>query len=155
MRTSLMMRISGLLQQILVQSGWLRSELRRLDQTGRGHRRMREICEQLDTLDSSIQWDLRDELRGLSGPSSPQATRILDWLRADIEPLERQVSRLGEQCAGHLLGTVARLGCAEIIARYRDIEDALGPAGYRPESAPGAADNRQPGPSAAEVPRLC
>jgi hypothetical protein len=155
MRTSLATRISSLLQQILAQSGWLRSELRRLDQAGHGHRRMRDICDLLDSLDSSIHWDLRDELYGLSDPSSPQAARILNWLGADIEPIERQLSRVGEQCPGHPLATAARLVCGEIIARYRDIEDALGPKGFKPDAAPGAAGTWRLGQSAAEVTRLC
>ena len=155
MHTSLPTRISGLLQQILAQSGWWRSELRRLDQAGHGHRCMRNICELLDSLDSGIHWDLPDELLGLSGPSSPQAARILDWLGADIEPLERQLSRVGEQCPGHPLATVARLVGGEIISLYRDIQDALGPASVNPDAAPGAAGNRRPRQSAAEASRLC
>jgi len=155
MRTCLATRISGLSQQILVQSGWLRAELRRLDQAGHGHRRMREICELLDSLDSSIHWDLRDELLGLSGPSSPQAARILDWLRADIEPLERQLSRVDEQCPDHPLVTVTRLACGKIVALYQDIQDTLGPTGFKPDAAPGAAGTWWPRQSAAEVSQLC
>ena len=101
MRSSLAMRISALMQQMLSQSGWLRSELRSLDQAGQGHRCMRELCNQLDSLDSSIVWDLRDELQDLSGRSSPQAAQIIDWLRADVDPLVDLVCRLDQQCPSH------------------------------------------------------
>jgi len=155
MRTSLATRISGLLQQILMQTGGLRAEMRRLDQAGHGHPRMREICDLLDSLDSSIHWDLHDELHSPPGLSSLQATRILNWLGADIEPLDRQLSLVGEQCRGHPLATVASLACVEIVALYRDIEDALGPTAFKPVAGPGAVRTWGLGHSAAESVRLC
>jgi hypothetical protein len=114
MDSSVAARISSLLQQILAQSGWLRLELCRLQRNGLSDRRMRELCDQLDALDSSIHWDLRDELRRLSGRSPARAGRILAWLNADIDPLLRLVR-------------VAKAACDSIIECLRDIECSLWP----------------------------
>lgn len=153
MRTSLAARISELMQQMLRQSGWLRSELRSLDKAGRGHGRMRDLCDQLDSLDSSIVWDLRDELKGLSGRSAPQAAQILDWLRADVDPLIALVCRLDRECPGHPLVIAAMIACGDIVGRFRDIENLLAPAMHSPHS--GLAMPRLPVVQAAEPPRLC
>jgi hypothetical protein len=153
MRTSLAVRISELMRQMLSQSGWLRSELRSLDKTGQGHRRMRELCDQLDSLDSSIVWDLRDELKGLSGGSAPQAARILEWLRADVDPLIDLVCRLDRECPGHPLVSAAMIACGDIVGRFRDVENLLMPAPHSPR--PGLAMPRRPAVQAAEPPRLC
>ncbi len=153
MKFSLAARISGLLQQMLSQSGWLRSELRSLDQAGQGHRSMRELCEQLDSLDSSIVWDLRDELNDLSSRSAPQAARILDWLRTDVNPLVDLVCRLDRECASHPLVSAAIVSCGDIVALFREVECALMPARHALHSSP--ATVRRPTFQAAEPPRLC
>lgn len=153
MRSSLAARISALMQQILGQSGWLRSELRSLDKAGQGHHRMRELCDQLDSLDSSIVWDLRDDLRDLSDRSAPQAARILDWLRADVEPLVNLVCRLDCECTGHPLVSVATIACGDIVGRFREVENALMPIPRLPHgrlAVPHSFNTR-----AAELPRLC
>ena len=153
MQTSLATRISGLMQQILEQSGWLRSELRDLDKAGQGHHRMRQICDQLDSLDSSIIWDLRDDLRELRGRSGRQATHILDWLRTDVEPLVDLVCRLDRECAGHPLLSAAILACGDIVGRFREIENALAQV---PQLTPAIlAMPCQRAARAAEPPRLC
>jgi hypothetical protein len=153
MRSSLAARILELMQEMLSQSGWLRSELRSLDQAGQGHRRMRELCDQLDSLDSSIVWDLRDELKGLSSRSAPQAARILDWLRADVDPLVNLVCRLDRECPGHPLVSVATIACGDIVGRFREIENALMPTPRLPHARLAAAHlfNTR----AAELPHLC
>jgi hypothetical protein len=153
MRSSLATRISELMQQMLSQSGWLRSELRRLDQAGQGHRRMRELCDQLDSLDSSIAWDLRDELKNLSSRSAPQAARILDWLRADVDPLVDLVCRLDRECPSHPLVSAALIACGDIVGRFREIESALSPTLHSPYSS--LAAPRRSTVQAAEPPRLC
>jgi hypothetical protein len=153
MRSSLAARISALMQQILGQSGWLRSELRSLDKAGQGHPRMRELCDQLDSLDSSIVWDLRDDLKDLSGRSAPQAARILEWLRADVEPLVDLVCRLDRECPGHPLVSVALIACGDIVGRFREVENALMPIPRLPHArfaVPHSFNTR-----AAEPPRLC
>ncbi len=153
MKNSLAARVSGLMRQMLDQSGWLRSELRSLDQAGRGHPCMRELCEQLDSLDSSIVWDLRDELRGMSSRQAPQAARILDWLRADVDPLVDLVCRLDRECADHPLVSAAMLACGEIVGLFRDIERAFAPRLLASPPAI-AAPCRSLWP-AADPPRLC
>ena len=153
MRNSLATRILALMQQMLSQSGWLRSELRNLDRSGRGHRRMRELCDQLDSLDSSIVWDLRDELKDLSERATPQAQRILDWLRADVEPLVHLVCRLDRECPDHPLVSAAMIACGDIVDGFREIERTLMPMAQSPQ-----ADLASARPStlrAAEPPRLC
>ncbi|MSQ92791.1 MAG: hypothetical protein EXR87_07670 [Gammaproteobacteria bacterium] len=153
MRSSLAARISALMLQILGQSGWLRSELRSLDKAGQGHHRMRELCDQLDSLDSSIVWDLRDDLRDLSDRSAPQAARILDWLRADVEPLVNLVCRLDCECPGHPLVSVATIACGDIVGRFREVENALMPIPRLPHgrlAVPHSFNAR-----AAELPHLC
>lgn len=153
MRSSLATRISGLTLQILEQSGWLRLELRDIDKAGQGHRRMRQICDQLDSLDSSILWDLRDDLRELSGRSGRQAIRILDWLRMDVEPLVDLVCRLDRECAGHPLVSAAILACGDIVGLFRQIENALAQV---PQLTPVIlAVPCQRHSRAAEAPRLC
>ena len=153
MRSSLAARISESMQQMLGQSGWLRSELRHLDKAGHGHCRMRELCDQLDSLDSSIVWDLRDDMRDLSGRSAPQAARILDWLRADVEPLVDLVCRLDRECPSHPLVSAAVIACGDIVGRFREIESALMPIPHLPHSSP--ATPRRFTVQAAEPPRLC
>jgi len=153
MRSSVAARISALMQQILSQSGWLRAELRSLDKAGQGHRRMRELCDQLDSLDSSIVWDLRDDLRDLSDRSAPQAARILDWLRADVEPLVNLVCRLDCECTGHPLVGVATIACGDIVGRFREVENALMPTPRLPHAR--LAVPRSFKTRAAEPPRLC
>jgi len=153
MRSFLAARISALMQQMLGQSGWLRSELRNLDKAGQGHCRMRELCDQLDSLDSSIVWDLRDDMRDLSGRSAPQAARILDWLRADVEPLVDLVCRLDRECPSHPLVSAAVIACGDIVGRFREIESALMPIPNLPHSSP--ATPRRFTVQAAEPPRLC
>ena len=153
MRSSLAMRISALMQRMLGQSGWLRSELRNLDRAGHGHRRMRELCDQLDSLDSSIVWDLRDELKDLKERATPQAERILDWLRADVEPLVDLVCRLDRKCPGHPLVSAAMIACGEIVGGFREIEHALMPIEHSPHAGTAAA--RRSAIRAAEPPRLC
>lgn len=153
MQSSLATRISGLMQQMLGQSGWLRSELRDLDRAGHGHRRMRELCDQLDSLDSSIVWDLRDELEQLKDRATPQADRLLDWLRADVEPLVELVCRLDRECPTHPLVSAAMIACGEIVGGFRQIERALMPMGHSP-LADTVAGRRCP-IRAAEPPRLC
>ncbi len=153
MQSALATRVSALLQQMLSQSGWLRSELRSLDQAGQGHRRMRELCDQLDSLDSSIVWDLRDELKGLSSRRAPQAARILDWLRADVDPLVDLVCRLDRECRGHPLVSAAIIACGDIVGRFREVERALAPTQHLPHS--GLATPRRSTIRAAESPRLC
>jgi hypothetical protein len=153
MRSSLATRISALMQQMLGQSGWLRSELRVLDRAGHGHRRMRELCEQLDSLDSSIIWDLRDELKDLKERATPQAERILDWLRADVEPLVDLVCRLDRECQSHPLVSAAMVACGDIVGGFREIERALMPIGHSPHAVAVAA--RRSAIRAAEPPRLC
>jgi hypothetical protein len=153
MRSSLAARISELMQQMLRQSGWLRSELRNLDKAGHGHCRMRELCDQLDSLDSSIVWDLRDDIRDLSGRAAPQAARILDWLRADVEPLVDLICRLDRECPGHPLVSVALIACGDIVGRFREIQDALMPLPRLPHARPGMP--RPINTRAAEPPRLC
>lgn len=153
MRSSMATRISALMQQMLCQSGWLRSELRRLDQAGQGHHRMRELCGRLDSLDSSIVWDLRDDLRDLPGPSAPEAARILDWLRADVEPLVDLVSRLDRECPGHALVSAAIIACGDIVWRFREIEGAMMSMPQLPHS--GLSRARLNNGRAAEPSRLC
>jgi len=153
MRSSLALRVSALMQQMLGQSGWLRSELRSLDKAGQGHHRMRELCDQLDSLDSSIVWDLRDDLRDLSGRSAPQAARILEWLRADVEPLVDLVCRLDRECPGHPLVSVALIACGDIVGRFREVENALMPIPQLPHAR--LAVPRPFNARAAEPPRLC
>lgn len=153
MRSSLATRVSALLQQLLGQSGWLRSELCRLDKAGQGHHRMRELCDQLDSLDSSIIWDLRDDLGDLSDRSAPQAVRILDWLRTDVEPLVNLVCRLDRECPGHPLVSVAMIACGDIVGRFREVENALMPIPKLPHG--GLAAPRPFDARAAEPPRLC
>ncbi len=153
MRSSLAARISDLMQQMLRQSGWLRSELRNLDRAGQGHRRMRELCDQLDSLDSSIVWDLRDELQALPDRATPQAERIFDWLRADVEPLVDLVCRLDRECPSHPLVSAAMIACGDIVGGFREIERALMPTGHRPHADP--AMTRRSSIRAAEPPRLC
>jgi hypothetical protein len=153
MQSSLATRIFELMQQMLSQSGWLRSELRSLDQAGQGHRRMRELCDQLDSLDSSIVWDLRDELNGLSSRSAPQATRILDWLRADVDPLVDLVCRLDRECPSHPLVSAAMIACGDIVERFREVENTLMPMPQLPHA--GLAGPRPFNAQAAELPRLC
>ncbi len=154
MTSNLATRISALMQQMLAQSGWLRAELRRLDQAGQGHHRMRELCELLDSLDSSIVWDLRDELQSLSSRSSPQAARILDWLRADIDPLTRLVCRLDRECPGHPLVSAAMIACGDIVGRLAEVERTLVPTARTPRAAPAPATPWRP-VQAAEAPHLC
>ncbi|MDH4259132.1 MAG: hypothetical protein OEW16_02400 [Gammaproteobacteria bacterium] len=153
MKYSLAARISGLLQRMLSQSGWLRSELRSLDQAGQGHHSMRELCELLDSLDSSIVWDLRDELKDLSSRSALQAARILDWLSADVNPLVDLVCRLDRECPNHPLVSAAIVSCRDIVALFREVECALMPARHPLHSSPSTA--RRPTFQAAEPPRLC
>ncbi len=153
MKNPLAARISGLMQQMLGQSGWLRSELRSLDQAGWGHPRMRELCEQLDSLDSSIVWDLRDELEGLSGRQAPQAARILDWLRADVDPLVDLVWRLERECADHPLVSAAMIACGDIVGLFRDVERAFAPNLH--PSHPAIAAPCRCLMRAADPPRLC
>lgn len=153
MQTSLATRISALMQLMLGQSGWLRSELRILDRAGHGHRRMRELCDQLDSLDSSIVWDLRDELKDLKDRATPQAERILDWLRADVEPLVDLLCRLDRECPDHPLVSAALIACGDIVGAFREIEHALMPMGHAPHSRIAAACRSTI--RAAEPPRLC
>ncbi len=153
MQSSLATRIFELMQQMLSQSGWLRSELRSLDQAGQGHRRMRELCDQLDSLDSSIVWDLRDELKGLSSRSAPQAARILDWLRADVDPLVDLVCRLDRECPSHPLVSAAMIACGDIVRHFREVQSALMPTPQSPYSS--LATPRRSTNQAAELPRLC
>lgn len=153
MRSSLATRISALMQQMLGQSGWLRSELRNLDRAGHGHRRMRELCDQLDSLDSSIVWDLRDELKDLKERATPQAERILDWLRADVAPLVDLVCRLDRECPSHPLVSAAMIACGDIVSGFREIERALMPIEHSPRAEAAAA--RRSAIRAAETPRLC
>ena len=153
MRSSLATRISAVMQQMLAQSGWLRSELRNLDRAGHGHRRMSELCDQLDSLDSSIVWDLRDELKELSDRATPQAERIVDWLRADVEPLVDLVCGLDRECPDNPLVSAAMIACGDIVGGFREIERALMPTGHRPLSDPAMA--RHLPIQAAEPPRLC
>ena len=155
MHTSLAIRVSTLSQQMLAHSGLLRSELRRLDQAGLGHGRMRELCDALDSLDSGIHWDLQDELRCLDGKSTLQSARIIDWLGSDMRSLERLVGRLAEQCSDHPMVSVSLLACREILALYQDIEVALGPISFMPPVTPGITGNWQPVAMAAENPQLC
>ena len=152
MQSSLATRISALMQSMLGQSGWLRSELRILDRAGNGHRRMRELCDQLDSLDSSIVWDLRDELKELTDRATPRAGRILDWLRADVEPLVNLVCRLDRECPDHPLVSAATIACGDIVGGFMEIERALMPD---PHSRADAAKPRQSIIQAAETPRLC
>ncbi len=153
MQSSLATRISALMQQMLGQSGWLRSELRILDRAGHGHRRMRELCDQLDSLDSSIVWDLRDELKDLKERATPQAERILDWLRTDVEPLVDLLCRLDRECPDHPLVSAAMIACGDIVGAFREIERALMPMGHAPHAEIAAA--RHLTIRAAEPPRLC
>ncbi len=153
MRSSLATQIAGLMQQMLGQSGWLRSELRSLDQAGQGHRRMRQLCDQLDSLDSSIVWDLRDELKDLSSRSAPQAARILEWLRADVDPLVDLVCRLDRECPSHPLVSAAMIASGDIVGRFSEIERALLPISQVPQAKPAAT--RRSTIRAAEPPRLC
>lgn len=153
MRSSLATRISSLMQQMLDQSGWLQSELRRMDQSGQGHRRMRELWDQLDSLDSSIVWDLRDELKELSDRSAPQAGEILDWLRADVEPLVDLVCRLELECPSHPLVSCALVACGDIVGRFREIEGELLPMPRFAQA--GVVTALRPAIRAAEPPRLC
>lgn len=153
MRSSLATRVSGLMQQLLRQSGWLRSELRNLERAGHGHRRMRELCDQLDSLDSSIVWDLRDELKDLSDRATPQAERIVDWLRADVEPLVHLVCRLDRECQDHPLVSAAMIACGDIVGGFLEIECALRPTAREPHAGPATADRTTI--LAAEPPRLC
>lgn len=141
------------MQLMLGQSGWLRAELKDLDRRGHGHRRMRELCDQLDSLDSSIAWDLRDELKDLSERATPQAQRILEWLRADIEPLVDLVCRLDRECPYHPLVSAATIACGDIVGRFREIESALLPTPLLPR--PAIANVRRASIRAAERPRLC
>ena len=150
---SIATRISGLMQQMLSQSGWLRAELRSLDKAGNGHRHMRQLCDQLDSLDSSIVWDLRDELKGLVSRKAPQAARILDWLRADVEPLVDLVCRLDRECPEHPLVSAAMIACGDIVGRFREVECALLPEPRSPQ--PDLAGSRHSTVQAAETPRLC
>ena len=153
MRSSLAARISDLMQQMLGQSGWLRSELRNLERAGHGHRRMRELCDQLDSLDSSIVWDLRDELKDLSGRATPQAQRIVDWLRTDVEPLVDLICRLDRECPNHPLVSAAMIACGDIVGGFRQIEHALMPMTHSPHAD--LATARCSTIQAAEPPRLC
>jgi hypothetical protein len=153
MRTTLATQIAALTQQMLSQSGWLRSELRSMDQAGFGHRRMRELCDLLDSLDSSILWDLRDDLKDLSSRSAPQAMRILDWLRTDVDPLVNLVCRLDRECPSHPLVSAAMIACGDIIGRFREIEIALIRTPHSPHA--GRATSRPSTIRAAELPHLC
>lgn len=153
MQSSLAMRISALMQRMLDQSGWLRSELRILDRAGHRHRRMRELCEQLDSLDSSIVCDLRDELKDLNVRASPQAERLLDWLRTDVQPLVDLVCRLDRECPDHPLVSTALIACGDIVGAFREIERALMPMERAPHADIAAA--RHAAIQAAEPLRLC
>jgi hypothetical protein len=153
MRSILATRVAALMQQMLGQSGWLRSELRNLDRAGHGHRRMRELCDQLDSLDSSIVWDLRDELKDLKDRATPQAGRMLDWLRADIEPLVDLVCRIDRECPSHPMVSAAMIACGDIVGGFREIERALMPMRHSPQTEAAAA--RRSTIRAAEPPRLC
>lgn len=155
MRSTLVTRVATLMQQMLTSSGWLRSELRRLDQAGASDPRMRKLCDLLDSLDTSIAWDLRDELRGLSSRSSPQAAQILGWLRADIDPLSRLVCRLDRECPGHPLVTAALIACGDIVGRFMDLEHEFAPTDRAPRVASGVAPAWQSPSPAAELPLLC
>ena len=153
MTSSLTTRISGLMQQMLSQSGWLRAELCSLDQAGQGHRCMRELCDQLDSLDSSIVWDLRDELKGLMSRKAPQAARILDWLHADVDPFVDLVCRLDRECPDYPLVSAAMTACGDIVGAFREIESTLMPEPRSPH--PGLAGPRRITVQAAETLRLC
>jgi len=155
MRSILATRVAKLMQQMLTSSGWLRSELRRLDQAGASDPHMRKLCDLLDSLDTSIAWDLRDELRGLSSRSSPQSVTILGWLRADIDPLTQLVCRLDRECRGHPLVTAAMIACGDIVGRFMDLERELAPTDRAARAGSGLAPTwRLPSP-AAELPLLC
>lgn len=155
MQTSTATCISAILRQILAQSGWLRSELRRQQQAGLGHRRMRELCDQLDALDSSVQWDLRDELQRVSGRTSGSAARILEWLRSDLDPLLRLVGRLDVECSSPAMVAAAMTACSEIIRCSRDIECALAPIAQAPRAARDRNRTWRRAMPAAEAPQLC
>ena len=153
MQSTLAARISALMQLMLGQSGWLRSELRNLDRVGHGHRRMREICDQLDSLDSSIVWDLRDELENLTDCATPPSQRIVDWLRTDIEPLVDLICCLDRECPSHPLVSAAMIACGDIVGGFRQIEHMLMPPTHSPHADLAAA--RHSTIRAAEPPRLC
>jgi hypothetical protein len=153
MRSTLAARISGLFREMLGHSGWLRSELRRLDQGGQGHPCMRALCEQLDSLDTSIVWDLRDEIKELTVPSAPSAERILDWLRTDVNPLVELVCRLDRECPGHPLVSAAIVASGDIVGLFRELEQILVPA--RLPATTGPVASQRPSWQAAERPRIC
>lgn len=155
MRSTLMTRIATLMQEMLASSGWLRAELRRLDQAGAGDPRMRRLCDLLDSLDTSVAWDLRDELGSLSSRSSPQAAYVLRWLRADIDPLAQFVCRLDQECRGHPLVTVAMIACGDIVGRFMDLERELAPTDGVPRAGSGMAPAWPSPLPAAELPLLC
>lgn len=155
MRSTLATRVATLMQQMLTSSGWLRSELRRLDQAGASDPRMRRLCDLLDSLDTSIAWDLRDELGGLSSRSSPQAAHITGWLRADIDPLAQLVCHLDRECQGHPLVTVAMIACGDIVGRFMDLERELAPTDRAPRAASGVVPAWRSAALAAELPLLC
>lgn len=153
MRSFLATRISALMQQMLDQSGWLRSELRRMEKSDQAHHGMHELCDQLDSLDSSIVWDLRDDLKELSEQSSPPAARIVGWLRADVEPLVDLVCRLDRECPSHPLVSAAMIACGDIVGRFRELECALLPTPCSTQAI--VVATRRPVIRAAEPPLLC
>ena len=116
---------------------------------------MRNLCDLLDSLDTSIAWDLRDELKGSSSRSSPQAAQIVAWLRADIDPLTQLVCRLDRECRGHPLVTAAMIACGDIVGRFMDLERELAPTDRAPRATPGLVPAWRSQSPAAELPPLC
>lgn len=129
--------------------------LRELERSGLGHGRMRELCELLDSLDTSIHWDLRDDVQCLPARSARPAARIIESLAADIERLGCLIGRLDEGCPGHPFATAATIARAEISGYFRDIESLLGPIARAPQTVLPTAVNCRYAVAAAELPLLC
>ncbi len=127
MKSAIATQVAGLVEEMRQEVARIQRELCALEQAGHGHARMRELCEQLDSLESSLCWDLAFDLQRL-GPRSPAAAaRVVNWLRDDLEPLGRLVCRLDNDLPGHPLVTTAMLACGEMVAQFLAIEQALLP----------------------------
>lgn len=125
MKSPIATQVHGLVEELRSEVARIQRELCQLAQAGHGHARMRDLSEQLDSLESSLCWDLEPDLGRLGPGATAAARRIIEWLRADLEPLGRLVCRLDEELPGHPLVITALLACGEIVALFLAIESAL------------------------------
>ena len=125
MKSTIAIQVAGLVEEMRLEVARIQRELCELERAGHGHARMRDLCEQLDSLESSLCWDLEAYFARLGPAAASAAARIIHWLRDDLEPLGQLVCRLDNELPGQPLVTTAMLACGELVAQFMAVDGGL------------------------------